>query len=136
MDVSVIIVAFGLLCWVLFNLAAHALPVLVGTAAGFAAYDTGAGVAGAIIVAVVAGGVTMVAAQGAIQRSQSPMIRTTIALLFAGPAAFAGYGMTLSLAQLGMPSAVWQQAFALSGAVVAGAAALARVTNLPNPNRR
>jgi hypothetical protein len=44
--------------------------------------------------------------------------------------------MTLSLAQLGMPSVVWQQAFALSGAVVAGTAALVRVTNLPDPNRR
>ena len=65
------------------------------------------------------------------------MIRAVIALVFAVPAAMAGYHAALGLAQLGVPAELWQRAFALIGAVAVGTTAWARLA-LPNPpdNRR
>ena len=68
--------------------------------AGFAAYHSGAGALGAIIVAPIAGGFTLGVGQAAIETYPSPKIRMAIALLFAVPAAWAGYMLTLGLAQL------------------------------------
>jgi hypothetical protein len=60
------------------------------------------------------------------------VIRTAIALVFAVPAAMAGYHAALGLAQLGVPAELWQRAFALIGAVAVGATAWARLA-LPIP---
>jgi hypothetical protein len=61
------------------------------------------------------------------------VIRTVVALLFIIPAAWAGYSITLGLAQwLAVPSAVWQQVYAIVAAVVVGAAALERLVH-PQP---
>jgi hypothetical protein len=120
-------IAGGYLCWALFDLIVYALPAIVGAAAGFAAYQSGAGVLGAIFVTLIAGAFTLVAGQAAIERARSATVRTAIALLFAVPAAFVGYMLTLGVAQLGVPSVVWQQAFALFGAVSVGATAWERV---------
>ena len=49
----------GFFCWLLFILAVYALPFVAGLTAGLAAFHSGAGVAGAIIVAIIAGGVTL-----------------------------------------------------------------------------
>jgi hypothetical protein len=53
--------------------------------------------------------------------------RAAVALLFAAPAAWVGYMLTLGLAQLGVPSVAWQQAFALFGSMVVGATAWERM---------
>ncbi len=50
----------GFFCWVLFILAVYALPFVAGLTAGLAAYHSGAGVAGAIIVAIRHGAITAV----------------------------------------------------------------------------
>jgi hypothetical protein len=125
-------VSLGFLCWLLFALAVHALPVLVGLAAGLAAYQTGSGEIGAFLVGLIAGALTLAAGQIAVAAFRSPLIRTAIALVFAVPAAMAGYHAALGLAQLGVPAEQWQRAFALIGAVAVGATAWARLA-LPNP---
>jgi hypothetical protein len=127
-------IALGYLCWALFDLVVYALPVIVGAAAGYAAYQSGAGVLGAMFVALIAGAFTLVAGQAAIERAQSAMVRMAIALLFAVPAAFVGYMLTLGVAQLGVPSVVWQQAFALFGAIGVGATAWERVMHPVPPD--
>jgi hypothetical protein len=88
---------------------------------------------GAIIVAPIAGGFTLGVGQAAIETYRSPKIRTAIALLFAVPAAWVGYMLTLGLAQLGVPSLAWQQAFALFGSMVVGATAWERMMQQSPP---
>jgi hypothetical protein len=121
------VIGLGYLCWALFDLIVYTLPVIVGVTAGFAAYHSGAGGLGAIIVAPIAGGFTLGVGQAVIETYRSPKIRTAIALLFAVPAAWAGYMLTLGLVQLGIPSLAWQQAFALFGSMVVGATAWERM---------
>jgi hypothetical protein len=107
--------------------------ILVGASAFFAAYNSGAGEFGAIIVGLIAGSLTLVAGRVAIEKSQSPVIHIAIMLLFVVPAAAMGYSATLELVQrLGTPSVVWQHALALLGAVAIGTMALGRLAS-PNP---
>ena len=125
-------ISLGFLCWLLFALAVHALPVFVALAAGMAAYHSGSGEIGAFLVGLIAGAFTLAAGQIAVAAFRSPVIRTAIALGFAVPAAMAGYHAALGLAQLGVPAELWQRAFALIGAAAVGATAWARLA-LPNP---
>jgi len=115
-----------------FALAVQALPVFVGLAAGVAAYQTGSGEFGAFLVGLIAGALTLATGQIPVAALRSPLIRTAIALVFAVPAAMAGYHAALGLAQLGAPAELWQHAFAVIGAVAVGATAWARLA-LPNP---
>jgi hypothetical protein len=125
-------IGIGYLCQLVFALLVHALPFIVGVNAGMAAYHSGAGELGGFVVGLIAGGLTFAAGRIAISASSSPLIRTAVALLFVLPAAVMGYFAALHLAQLGVPSAAWQQAFAVFGAVMVGATSWARMV-LPDP---
>ena len=124
----------GFFCWLLFRLAVYALPSFAGLTAALAAYHNGAGIAGAIIVAIIAGGVTLTIGQIAFATVRSPLIRAAIGLLYAVPAALAGYNGTLGFAQMGIPSEGWRVTFAVIGAVAVGGTALARMA--VHPTRR
>src|SRR5579859_2825108 len=80
----------GFFCWLLFTLAVYALPFFAGMTAGLAAYHSGSGALGALVVGVLAGGATWAIGQIAFATIRSPLIRAVIALLFAAPAAVAG----------------------------------------------
>ena len=118
----------GFFCWLLFTLAVYALPFFIGLTAGLAAYHSGAGVVGAIIATVLVGGAALAIGHTAFAAVRSPMVRAAIGLLYAGPAAFAGYHATLGLAHIGIPAEGWRQAFAFVGAVLIGATAWVRMT--------
>ena len=118
----------GFFCWLLFTLAVYALPFFAGLTAGFAAYHCGAGVIGAIIVGVLAGAATLAVGQIAFAMVRAPVLRALIALIYAVPAAIAGYHATLGLAQLGVPSPIWQEVFAIVGTVLIGGTAFARMS--------
>ncbi len=117
----------GFFCWLLFILAVYALPFVAGLTAGLAAYHSGAGIPGAITVAIIAGGVTLTIGQIAFATIRSPLIRGAIGLLYAVPAVIAGYNGTLGFAQMGVPSAGWRVTFAVIGAVAVGGTAWARM---------
>src|SRR5208282_4334276 len=123
----------GFLCWLLFTLAVYALPFFVGMTAGLAAYHSGSGVLGTLVVAFAAGAVTLVAGQTAFAAVKSPVLRVAIALLFATPAAIAGYHATLALAHIAVPSASWREAFAIVGAIFVGGTAFIRMTAMVTP---
>ena len=125
----------GFLCWLLFMLAVYVLPFFVGMTAGLAAYHSGSGVLGALVVAFAAGAVTLVAGQTAFAAVRSPVPRVAIALLFATPAAIAGYHATLALARIGVPSASWREVFAVVGAIFVGGTAFVRVAAMATPPR-
>jgi len=130
------VVGLGVICWALFTLAIHALPFFVGMIAGIYTYQTGTGPFGAIGVGFVAGGFTLVLGQYAFSVARSPVMRLVIGLLFALPAARAGYDATLGLAHIGVPSGWWREAFAIFGAITVGCAAWARVSILTEPAPR
>ena len=127
------IVGLGVFCWALFALAIHALPFFVGMTVGIYSYQTGAGPFGAIVVGFVAGGFTLVLGQYAFSVARSPIVRLVIGLLFAVPAARAGYDVTLALAHIGIPSEWWRESFAMLGAIAVGSTAWARVSILTEP---
>ena len=124
----------GFFCWLLFTLAVYALPFFAGLTAGLAAFHSGSGVIGALVVGVLAGGATLAIGQIAFATVRTPLIRAAIALLFAVPAAIAGYHATLGLAHIGVPSEGWREAFAVVGAVLVGGTAWARMSLFVPPH--
>jgi hypothetical protein len=123
----------GFFCWLLFTLTVYALPFVSGLIAALAAYHSGAGTAGAIIVAVIVGGVTLAIGQIAFATMRSSLIRATIGLIYAVPAAIAGYNGTLGFAQMAIPSEAWRVAFAVIGAVGVGGTTWARMALFVSP---
>jgi hypothetical protein len=127
--IGVILAMVGLayLCWLLFALAVHALPLFAGVTVGLAAYHGGSGPIGAIIVGAIASSITLIVGQIAFTTLQSPLIRAAIALLFAVPAAVTGYHAALGLAHIAIPAEGWQNALAVGGAIIVAATGWARV---------
>ena len=130
------IVGLGIFCWALFALATHALPFFVGMTVGIYSFQAGAGPFGAIVVGFVAGGTTLVVGQYAFSVARSPIVRLVIGLLFAVPAARAGYDVTLAFAHIGIPSEWWRESFAVVGAITVGGTAWARVSIVTEPRSR
>ena len=129
-------VGLAYLCWLVFALAVCALPFFAGLTAGLAAYHSGSGPIGAIVVGVIAGAVTLLLGQIAFTTFRSPLIRVALALLFAVPAAAAGYHTALGLAYIAIPADGWRDAMAVVGAIIVSATAWARmaVTGRPMPD--
>jgi len=127
--IGLILSVFGIsfLCWLMFTLAVYALPFFAAMAIGLAAYHSGASVIGSLVVGFAAGVATLVAGQFAIGIFRSPALRGAIIILFAAPSAVAGYHATLALAQMGVPSASWREAFAIAGAMFVGGTAFVRM---------
>ena len=128
------IFGIGFLCWLMFNLAVYALPFFAGMTAGLAAYHSGAGVVGGLIVGLTAGAITLVVGQAIFATFASPVLRGLIALLFAVPAVVAGYHATLALARIGVPAEGWREVFAIVGAIAIGATAVVRVAGMAYPS--
>ena len=95
---------------------------------GLAAFHSSAGVIGALVVGVLAGGVTLAIGQIAFATTRAPLVRVLIGLIYAVPAGLAGYQASLGLAEIGVPSESWRQAFAIAGAVLVSATAFTRMT--------
>ena len=131
------IVGLGFFCWLLFALAIYALPTFAGLSAALATFHGGAGVIGALVVGLAAGGATLALGQFAFAATRTPLIRALIGLVYAVPAAIAGYEVSFALAGIGMPSTEWQTAFAVVGAIVCGCTAFSRLAlYAPPPDGR
>jgi hypothetical protein len=127
------IAGLGVFCWLIFTLAVYALPFFVAINAGILAFHSGAGVLGAPLVAVAAGGVTLAMAQIAFAMTRSLILRAIVAAVFALPATLAGYHVSLATSKIGVPSLAWQEIFACLGAVLIGGTAWMRLTILTKP---
>jgi hypothetical protein len=128
------VVGIGFFCWLMFTLAVYALPLFAGTTAGLTVFNSDSGIIGAIVVAVLVGGVTLAIWQIVFATVRTPFIRAVTGLLYAVPATFAGYYATLGLAHVGVPSEAWREAFAVVGAVLVGRAAWARMSLFVPPH--
>jgi hypothetical protein len=118
----------GLFCWLIFTPAVYALPFFVGLYVFMMALHGGAGIFGAPLVGIVAGGVTLAAGQTAFAMTRSVIVRAIIAALFAAPATLAGYQVVFAMSQIGVSSLVWREIFACISAVFIGGTTWTRLT--------
>jgi len=118
----------GLFCWLTFTLAVYALPFFVALNVFMMALHSGAGVLGAPLVAIAAGGMMLAIGQTAFAMIRSVIIRAIIAALFAAPATLAGYQVVFAMSQIGVPSLAWREIFACISAVFVGGTAWTRLT--------
>jgi hypothetical protein len=126
-------VGIGLFCWLIFALAVYALPFFVAVSVGIMAFHDGAGVVGALLIGIAAGALTLAIGQTAFAIGRSPILRATIAAIFAVPAAIAGYHVVLAMSQIGVPSLAWREFFACLGAVFFGGTAWTRLAVFAEP---
>ena len=127
------ILGIGLFCWLIFTLAVYALPFFIGLTAGMAAFHSGGGVIGALLVGIVVGALTLGIGQISFAVVRPLVLRATIAAAFALPAAIAGYHAVLGLSQIGVPSLVWREVFAWIGALFIGGTAWGQMTVFAEP---
>jgi len=118
----------GLFCWLIFTLAVYALPFFVGLNVFMIALNGGAGLLGAPIVGITAGGITLGIGQTVLAMTRSVTNRAIVAALFAAPATLAGYQVVFAMSQIGVPSLVWREIFACLGAILIGGTAWTRLT--------
>ena len=126
-------IGLGYLCWLIFALAVNALPLFAGVTAGLAAYQSNSGPIAAIAVTAIVSVIVLLAGQIAFRTLRSTPVRAVIALLFAVPAAVAGYHAAHGLAHIVVPIEGWRQAMAIAGAIMVATIAWARIS-LSAPN--
>ena len=118
----------GLFCWLIFTLAVYALPFFVGLYVFMLALHGGAGILGAALVGIAAGGMTLAIGQTAFAMTRSAIVRAMVAALFAVPATIAGYQVVFAMSQFGVPSLAWREIFACFGAILIGCTTWTRLT--------
>lgn len=124
------IAAIGVVCWLLFTLAIVALPLFLGVNAGAWAFNTGAGWPGALLVGILAAGLTLGVGQILLGVVRPMWAKLAIAMVFVAPAIVAGYHATHGIAKHMMPSEIWQIVFSVIGAVAVGVTAYLRVAGM------
>lgn len=117
----------GFFCWLLFMVAVYALPFVVGGLVFAHAYHTGWG-AGALLIGLLAGAVTLSVGQYFFATTRDPITRALGAVVFALPAAIMGYCMALGLSQMGTSSFLLPHTLAVIGAVIVGGSAWTRLS--------
>lgn len=117
----------GLLCVLAYTLAIYALPFMLGLTAAQFAYQTGSGLIGAGLVGLFAAGVAFGVLAVLFDTIRTPIIRLIVALIFAAPAAVAGYALVHGITKEAVPSEIWRQIFCIVGGGFVGVAAWARL---------
>lgn len=129
-----VVAAIVFFCWLLFTLAVYALPFFVGLTVGIWAFHTGAGWLGGIVVGVIVAGLTFGIGQLLLAFVPWAWFRLLIVLAFAVPATVAGYNATHGIAQMAMPSPIWQMIFSVVGAIAVGVTAIVRFIGIVPPS--
>ena len=115
------------LCVLAYTLAVYALPFMLGVEAARFAYGTGSGLIGAGLVGLVAGAAAYGLLVFVFASLRSPILRLIVALVFAAPAAVAGYALVHGVTRAAVPSEVWRQIFCIIGGGFVGVSALMRL---------
>jgi hypothetical protein len=123
-----ILIGIGFFCWLLYGAAIYTLPFLVGAFIGLHAEEAGTGALGGIALGIGAGVLVLIVGRAVFAQARGPVLRVAISLVFAAPAALAGYSATSTLFGLASATEDWRQAFAIIGAIAIGAVAWQRLT--------
>jgi hypothetical protein len=113
----------GILCVVAYTLATYALPLMLG----FAAARFGSGLIGASFIGLIAAVAAFAVFAVLFATLRSPILRLIVALVFAVPAAIAGYALVHGVTYEAIPSAIWRQIFCFGGGALVGLSALMRL---------
>src|SRR3546814_10520163 len=92
--------------WLLFNLAAYALPLYAGLGVCISLLHQGDGFLTSISAGFLVGIATLVVGQLLFDFVRSPTLQTAIAILFVIPAAFAGYQLVYGIAGFAISSGI------------------------------
>lgn len=117
----------AMLCVLAYTLAVYALPFMLGLTAAQFAYQTGSGFIGAGLVGLVAAGAAFGVLVLLFDTLRSPILRLIVALVFATPAAVAGYALVHGVTKEAVPSEIWRQIFCIIGGGLVGGSALMRL---------
>ena len=117
------------LCVLAYTLAVYALPFMLGLTAAQFAYQTGSGLIGAGLVGLFAAGIAFGVLAVLFETIRIPIVRLIVALIFAAPAAVAGYALVHGVTKEAVPSDIWRQIFCVVGGGFAGMSALARLAS-------
>ena len=109
----------GILCVVAYTLATYALPLMLGFAVARFAYHTGSGLIGASFIGLIAAAAAFAVFAVLFATLRSPILRLIVALVFAAPAAIAGYALVHGVTYEAIPSAIWRQIFCFGGGISA-----------------
>ncbi|OWR00398.1 hypothetical protein CDQ91_06540 [Sphingopyxis witflariensis] len=109
--------------WLLFRAAALTLPLYAGAGAALLLHDQGYGLAAVLAAGFMIGLVVQLTGQLFYTSIRSPLLRALVALLFAGPAGFAGYQVVTGLAGLAIDKGVWLDGLALAGGLCTASSA-------------
>jgi hypothetical protein len=123
MSVALVVI----LCVVAYTLATYALPLMLGFAAARFAYHTGAGLIGASFIGLIAAVAVFGLFAVLFAKLRSPILRLILAMIFAAPAALAGYALAHGMTHEAMRSAIWRQIFCFIGGALVGLSALMRL---------
>jgi hypothetical protein len=123
MSVALVVI----LCLVAYTLATYALPLMLGLAAARFAYHTGAGLIGASFIGLIAAVAVFGLFAVLFAKLRSPILRLILAMIFAAPAALAGYALVHGVTHEAMRSAIWRQIFCFIGGALVGLSALMRL---------
>lgn len=118
MFMSVALIA--MLCVLAYSLAVYALPFMLGLTAAQFAYQTGSGFIGAGLVGLVTGTAAFGILALLFDMLRPPILRLIVALIFAAPAAVAGYALLHGVTKESVPSESGGK-FSASSAVVLSA---------------
>jgi len=117
----------GILCVVAYTLATYALPLMLGFAVARLAYHTGSGLIGASFIGLIAAAAAFGVFSVLFAKLRSPILRLIVALIFAAPAAIAGYALVHGVTHEAIPTAIWRQIFCFIGGALVGVSALMRL---------
>ena len=123
------LIGVGFLIYLLFAAATYVLPIYAGMSVGFAALHAGASYTSAILLGILASLLVVMLGQMAAQLP-SRHARISVALLFAVPAAVAGFQVASALLHLGGVGS-WGVALSLAAALTTGTVAAKRYPSLP-----
>jgi hypothetical protein len=100
---------------------------MLGFAVARFAYHTGAGLIGASFIGVVAAATAFAVFAVLFATLRSSILRLILAMIFAAPAALAGYTLVHGVTYEAIPSAIWRQIFCIIGGALVGLSALMRL---------
>jgi hypothetical protein len=118
-----------MLCVLAYRLATYALPFMLALEIARFAYGKGAGWIGAGIVGFCVGVAVFGILAFLFATLRAPVLRIAVALIFAAPAAVAGYALVHGVTREAVPSEIWRQIFCIAGGIFVGCSALARLTD-------
>jgi hypothetical protein len=110
-----------------YTLAVYALPFMLGVEVAEWAYASGSGLIGAGLVGLLAGAAVYGLLVVLFIVVRSPILRLAVALIFAAPAAVAGFALLHGIIREALPSEVYQTIFCLIGGGITSLSALMRL---------